>query len=478
MAEQQEQATLQPEERVLSTLNRDGSRRWLHPRLSQGRYLHARKLVAWGLILLFIALPWISINGSPAVLLDLPAREFTFFGVTLLPTDTLLLMLLVASIFVGIFLMTALLGRLWCGWACPQTVYMEFVYRPIERFFDGKASRRRRMGGTPGLRRAMKYATYFIVSLFIAHIFLAYFVGVDALFDWMRASPFEHPKAFLLVMAVTGLMMFDFCFFREQTCIVACPYGRLQSVMLDRQSLIISYDEKRGEPRGKIQRNKSTDLALPQLGDCINCHMCVTTCPTGIDIRDGLQMECIGCAQCIDACDAVMTKIGRATGLIRYSSQEAIETGRYHIFRPRVLIYPSILIVLLTTFAYMFTNRPPADIRVLRASGQPYVTRANGMIVNDLQVKIVNRTDQSQTFTCSIVNAGDAFIEGDLPWTVEPGETIAFDARVATPPEAFINGRASTELLISNESGYERALRLRLQGPFRRSTKANTGVDL
>ena len=470
MSTTDEQSAIDPPERVLSTLNRDGTRRWLHPRLSPGRFLNARRVVAWGLIILFIALPWIRINGLPSVLLDLPARRFTFFGITLLPTDTLLLMLFLAAIFVAVFLMTALLGRLWCGWACPQTVYMEFIYRPIERFFDGGANKRRRYGGANGIRKVLKYATYLLVSAFIAHIFLAYFVGVDALFKWMHASPFEHPTAFLLTTGVTALMMFNFCFFREQTCIVACPYGRLQSVMLDRESLIISYDPKRGEPRGKKPRKTQADVSLPQLGDCIDCYMCVSTCPTGIDIRDGLQMECIGCAQCIDACDTVMEKIGRATGLIRYSSQSAIEHGRSRLLRPRVVVYPAMLAAILCAFVILLVNRPSADIRVLRAGGQPYNTRADGMIVNDLRFKIVNRMDIPQRFTCTVADVADAQVEAALPWILEPQQTLTFNARIIAPASSFINGRAPARMIVTNEADHAQTLALRLQGPFRRST--------
>ncbi|MCA9240682.1 MAG: 4Fe-4S binding protein, partial [Planctomycetales bacterium] len=276
---------LEPEERVLSTLEHDGSRRWLFPRLSQGRFWHRRRLVAYLLIATYALLPFIKIGGKPAILLDIANRQFTFFGFTFLPTDTLLLAIFVVALFLTIFFATAVAGRVWCGWACPQTVYMEYVFRPIERLFTGRKGK----GGAPdknvaGVWKGVMYVVYFLVCLHLANVFLSYFVGVEKLHRWIWTSyPWEHPGPFVLVMFITGLMMFDFCYWREQLCIIGCPYGRFQSVMLDKSSCIIGYDEQRGEPRGR-----GRDRATQGLGDCVACNMCVQVCPTGIDIRDGL----------------------------------------------------------------------------------------------------------------------------------------------------------------------------------------------
>ncbi len=237
--------------RVLSTLNEDGSRRWLRPKLSVGAFFRKRRVVAYALMVVFFLIPYLRMNGRPLVLLDVPHRQFTLFGYTFLPTDTLLFMLLLISIAIGIFLLTALFGRVWCGWACPQTVYMEFLFRPIERFFEGGRSGSMALDKRPGLhpRRLAKNAVYVLLALFLAHTFLAYFVGIDQLVQWVRQSPFEHPTSFLIMAGTTAAIFFDFGWFREQTCLVACPYGRLQSVLLDRQSVIVGYDVLRGEPR-------------------------------------------------------------------------------------------------------------------------------------------------------------------------------------------------------------------------------------
>jgi cytochrome c oxidase accessory protein FixG len=455
-------------DRVLSTLNRDGSRRWLFPRLSPGTFLTWRRVVAYALIVIYNALPWIPINGKPSIMLDLPRREFTFFGTTFLPTDTLLLMLFMAAVFVMIFLVTALFGRLWCGWACPQTVYMEFVYRPIERLFDGSPDARGRGGAKrSGVKTVLKHAVFFVVSLHLAHTFLAYFVGAENLFEWTKQSPVEHPTSFIIVAAVTGLMMFDFLFFREQTCIVACPYGRFQSVMLDRRSLIISYDERRGEPRGKMRRKQSGDVALPQTGDCIDCGMCVVTCPTGIDIRDGLQMECIGCAQCIDACDTVMEKIKRPLGLIRYSSQEAMEQTTPHFWRPRVVLYPLLLTAILATFVIALVTKSPADIKLLRPINEPYAQLPSGEISNGIQVKIVNRTDATRTYTFAVEGIdGARFVPPDTASEIDAGATRSVPMAIAVPRASFELGRARIRVIVSDDAGFSESLSYPLVGPL------------
>ncbi|MFK7769151.1 MAG: 4Fe-4S dicluster domain-containing protein, partial [Mariniblastus sp.] len=286
---------LQPEDHVLSTLEADGSRRWLKPKLSKDSFLRRRRVVAYVLIAIFTVLPFIKFGGKPFVLIDIVARRFTIFGFTFLPTDTVLLAIFMVGFLLSIVLFTALFGRVWCGWACPQTVYMEFLFRPVERFFDGTVGRGGHKKNIPVWRTVAKYIVYFLLSVYLANTFLAYFIGVDRLSQWVTRSPLSHPIPFAIMAFVTFAMMVDFCFFREQMCVIACPYGRFQSVLLDQNSLIVAYDKTRGEPRGKVQKKSGSDNALPVLGDCIGCGNCLTTCPTGIDIRDGLQMECINC---------------------------------------------------------------------------------------------------------------------------------------------------------------------------------------
>ncbi len=448
------ESLLQPDERVLPTLNEDGSRRWLRPRPSNDRFLRWRRAVAYILIVVFSALPWIQINGRPAILLDIIHREFTLFGTVFLPTDTLLLAFLLIIIFIAVFLVTALFGRVWCGWACPQTVYMEFLYRPIERLFEGTPGKRRPKKLT-GLRKVLRFVVYFVISLHLAQTFLSYFVGAPVLAGWILGSPLDHPVAFVVVVVTTVAMMFDFCYFREQVCCVVCPYARMQSVLLDRDSLIVTYDPNRGEPRGKMTR-ASGNVSLPvmEVGDCIDCTMCVQTCPTGIDIRDGLQLECIGCAQCIDACNLVMDKIGRDRGLIRYSSQRSIEDGKHQFWRPRVIIYPVILLIVTVAFVVVLANQGSAEVLLMRDRGAPFNVLPSGEITNQIRVRITNRSDVDEVYTLRIVEPNNVWIE-ERSARIElgAGERESIRLPMFAPPEVFDEGFVMVRVEISNTDG-------------------------
>lgn len=448
---------------VLPTLNPDGSRRWINPRPSAGRFVRARRALAWLLIVIFTAIPYIKVGGLPMVLLDIPARRFTIFGATFLPYDTLLLALLFLSIFVTIFLITSLLGRVWCGWGCPQTVYMEFVFRPIERFFEGTPGRARKGAfvGSGGAK-LLKYVTYFLVSCFLAHTFLAYFVGVERLLQWVTQSPFRHPTGFLVMALTTGLMLFDFGFFREQVCLVACPYGRFQSVMLDRRSLIVGYDPRRGEPRGK---GRPVGVSTPR-GDCVDCGLCVATCPTGIDIRNGLQMECVHCAQCIDACDAVMTKVGKPRGLIGYGSQAKLAGEKTGMVRTRVVIYSSILTVLVTALVVLLLNRPAANVLVLRARGAPFVTVSDHETGNSVRVKVTNRTTDQAEYAVTVSGPEGTHIQAEqTAMVIAPTESRELPLMLVVPTEAFKRGKAEVVVTIRGPEGFQEAVPFRVVGP-------------
>ena len=493
---QEQPAELQ--QRVLPTLNLDGSRRFLYPRQVPGRFLKARRILAYVLIGLFTVIPYLQMNGKPLIFLDIVHRRFTAFGTTFLATDTLLFLTLMLTLFLGIFMMTALFGRAWCGWACPQTVYMEFLFRPIERLIEGGPRAMRKLGPWGRrLRGTAKHALYTVLSMYLAHTFLAHFVSVDALTHWVTASPAEHPEAFGVMATTTVLMLINFGSFREQTCMVACPYGRFQSVLLDERSLIIGYDEARGEPRGKLKRRAALpaaeDGAAPSTtvaggvseaalavrkGDCVNCGACVAVCPTGVDIRDGLQMECIHCTQCIDACDSVMDKLGKPRGLIRYTSKEELLGKPRKLLRWRTVLYPVLMAVALASFAVALGTRAPALVTVLRGLGNPYTVTASGEVTNQIRIKVANRSEHASTYAVELHGArGATLIAPETPLTVASGDTRETSVFVVLPQTMFKHGLREVEFHVKADD-FEVYERYRLLGPsshHRTTAKAAPG---
>ena len=461
-----------PPEDVLSTLNSDGTRRWLRPRVSTGRFLAARRIVAWALVGLFVVLPFLRVRGQPAVLFDILRWRLTLLGKIFLPSDTILLAILLVGFVVALFFLTALLGRVWCGWACPQTVYLEFLFRPIERFFEGKPKRDGALGReVTGPRLLGKYVAYGLASVLLANVFLSYFVGVSSLHSWMTESPARHPMAFFVMAFTSALVFFDFAWFREQTCIVACPYGRLQSVLLDRDSLVVSYDRQRGEPRGSLRSTRTAEgaaAARGAAGDCVDCHLCVDTCPTGIDIRDGLRMECVACAQCIDACDAVMTKIDRPRGLIGYSSQVRREQGRGRRAGPRVWIYGSILLGIAAFLGVMLQRSPDTDVILLRGLGMPFTVLANGEVANPARVKILNRENDARAYSIEVAGGGPArILLDDEPLRVSAGGQLTRGFLVAVPESSFIGGQHEVRLRVRDGHQFAKEIPYQLLGPHR-----------
>jgi len=457
-----------PTERILSTLNEDGTRHWLRPRLARGRFLRRRRIAGYALIALFVVLPLVRIGGRPALLIDLVTRELAVLGAVFRPSNGVILMLLGLTIVLSVFVVTALFGRVWCGWGCPHTVYLELVFRPVERWLEGTPAQQARLSRF-ALRRLAKWAIYVVLAFAVANVFLAYFVGVARLRVWVLESPLDHPGGFGVVTAVTALMLANFGWFREQTCIVACPYGRLQSVLLDRQSLIVGYDRRRGEPRTQPRKH------LPVVGErgaCVDCGACVAVCPTGIDIRDGLQMECIGCAQCIDACDAVMDKLRRPRHLIGYTSQDQLAGKPRRLWRPRMIVYPALLAAVGTLFAVSIATRASSEVTTLRGDGPSFVALPGGRVAAQVRLKIENATDASRHYVVSLAGAPDAALKSPLAvWEIAAHHAHEIPLFVEADAATFTHGTRRVHLRIFDDEGFERIVAVTLLGP------ANGGVE-
>ncbi|MEZ4394086.1 MAG: cytochrome c oxidase accessory protein CcoG [Polyangiales bacterium] len=380
-----------------SSIRHDGSRATVHPADVSGRFTRARRAVFAVLLALYLVTPWITLGGNPAVLLDLPGRRFYLFGRHFNAQDGFLLFFLLTGIGVTLYLVTTILGRVWCGWGCPQTVFLEAVFRPIQRLIEGSREARMRREAKPWTfdrtwRRVLLWTVYLAISSVLAHSLLGYFFPVRTLVSMVLGGPGAHPEAFLAVTIATGLIFFDVAWFREQLCLAICPYGRLQSVMTDPDTLVVGYDEKRGEPRGKAKSEG--------VGDCVDCNRCVVVCPTGIDIRNGLQLDCIACTQCIDACDEVMDKLHRPRGLIRYDSLRGLAHETRRFLRPRLFIYAAVIALWVVGLSLTVRSRVPFEANLLRLQGAPY-TLENGTVRNSFNIHLVNKRDAATTFRVS-----------------------------------------------------------------------------
>lgn len=378
----------------LATTTDEGERVYLYPEEVRGKWDTRRSIVYSFLIVLYLVLPWIKINGQQALLLNIQTREFFILGGHFYAHNIPLLFIVILTFILGIGLITALKGRVWCGWACPQTVFIEEVFRKIEYLIEGNYRKRKKLDEMKWSfekiwKKSLKWSIFTIASLIISHSFVAYFVPVEDLVGIVGTNPDTHSTLFMAVLIVTGIVLLDFGWFREQFCIIACPYGRIQSVIMDKDTTVVAYDYNRGEPRKQPNTQEH--------GDCINCYKCVHVCPTGIDIRRGTQMECINCTKCIDICDEVMTKIKKPTGLIRFTTERQIEEGTTKVVRPRVIAYTAALVLLILIGGYLIDASKKLDVIWLRGTKAPFqvvVTEGVEKIVNHYKAEILYRGDK------------------------------------------------------------------------------------
>lgn len=426
-----------PEE-SLASLDEFGNRIFIYPAKVRGFFHKKRTQLQVVLMLIFLILPWTEINGVQTVLLDIPGRRFTFFGGTFWAHDGPLIFFVLAFLTMGLALLTAVWGRIWCGWACPQTVFIEMIFRRIEEWVEGNHIERRKLNQqewsfSKFSKKTLKWAAYTLVSLVIAHSFLAYFVGAETLLEMIQHSPRQNWTVFWMAVFFSGVTLFDFGWFREQFCIIMCPYGRFQSVLMDEHSLAILYNTKRGEPR------KAPGLAKQEQGDCINCYKCVAVCPTAIDIRRGVQMECIACTACADACDEVMTKIGKPTGLIGYSSETRQQGQNTRFFRPRTWVYLGLLFLITAGLLYSLSRRQDFHLALVRAIETPYQLVQDGseeLVINHFKLKIKSQSSQERILTAEVLGInGVQLVSPYIGQKIRAGQSLETHLFIKFPPE-------------------------------------------
>ncbi len=382
----------------IGTMNDEGKRAWVYPKKPDGRFYKYRTRLTWFLLIFLIASPFIHINGNQFMMFNVLGREFYIFGQPFWPQDFYLgvMAMIIGVLFVTLF--TSAFGRIFCGWICPQTIFMEMVFRKIEYGIEGDRGAQMRLdkqewNSEKIRKKGLKWFLFFLISFGIANVFLAYLVGSKRLLQYVTEGPLENLSTFIALLIFTGVFYFIFSWFREQVCTIACPYGRLQGVLLDKKSVVVAYDHKRGErTQGRSKFKKNEDRAALGKGDCIDCLQCVNVCPTGIDIRNGTQLECINCTACIDACDIIMEKVDLPKGLIGFYSEENIEKEEKVRFNPRMKGFAAILFVLVGILSGMLFIRTDVEATVLRLPGQLYETQDNNVISNVYTFKLINKT--------------------------------------------------------------------------------------
>ncbi|MBK6965872.1 MAG: cytochrome c oxidase accessory protein CcoG [Bacteroidales bacterium] len=379
----------------VSTIAEDGKRLWVYPKRPAGRLFKYRNLVAYLLLIIFFATPFIKLNGDPVMLFDFLQRRFIIFGVVFFPQDFHIFVLSMITFIVFVVLFTVIFGRLFCGWICPQTIFMEFIFRQLEYLIEGNNSKQRKldertMDFDKLWRKSLKHLVFYLISLVTVYFFLAYVIGMDRVRGLIESGPAANWAGFVGMLIFAGVHYLVFAKLREQVCIIVCPYGRLQGVLLDRNSINVSYDYKRGEPRAKYNPLENRHEA--EKGDCIDCNSCVVVCPTGIDIRNGTQLECINCTACIDACDNVMERVHKPKGLIRYASERSIAEGTKLKFNIRILFYSVVLSGLLILIGYLFSIRTDIESTILRMPGSMYQEYDSLHYSNIYTIQLINKT--------------------------------------------------------------------------------------
>jgi len=458
----------------IATVDEAGKRIWIYPKKPSGNFHRWRIVVTVALLSLLFSGPFIRINGQPALLLNVFERKFVILGQAFWPQDFFLLAVTLITFFVFIILFTVVFGRVWCGWMCPQTLFMEMVFRKIEYWIEGDANDQRKLSKQPWnrekiLKKTSKHILFLVVSVLISHTVMAYLIGTEQTWAILNESPSEHLAGFIGLIAFTGIFYGVYAKFREQACIAVCPYGRLQGVLLVRDSIVIAYDWLRGEPRG--HRKKNQDQL--NTGDCIDCKLCVHVCPTGIDIRNGTQLECVNCTACIDACDEVMVKIGKPTGLIRYASYNSIKNGIVKIINSRVIGYSFVLLILLCGLSFALITRSDVETTILKVPGTLY-QREDTYITNLYNVEFVNKTFEPRNLEIRVESPAEAEIrKADAKAIMVPAEGFTKGVYfIRIPEHAITNARTVIKLGIYENGKRIETVKAKFIGPVHKASDA------
>ena len=454
---------------TIATVDEKGKRIWLFPKKPGGRLHGLRIIVTTVLLTIFFAGPFITIGGRPLLLMNVFERKFVVFGQVFWPQDFVLLAITLLTFFVFIILFTVVFGRIWCGWMCPQTLFMEMVFRKIEYWIEGDAPAQRRLNSAPWSlqkigKKTFKQSLFILISVLIAHTAMAYLVGVDKTAEIVRHSPAENPAGFIGLVAFATIFYGVFAKFREQACIAVCPYGRLQGVLLNKESIVVAYDWLRGEPRTKLKKAQSAEI---KTGDCIDCKLCVHVCPTGIDIRNGTQLECVNCTACIDACDDVMLKINKPKGLIRFASFNSIQDGVAKLITPRVIGYSLVLLSLISLLSFTLLTRSDVETNVFKVSGTLYQKTDDGFITNLYNVEFVNKTFEDLPLELKVESPTEAMlVKPDGKEIIVPAEGLLKSIYfIKLPAESISNARTVVILGVYKQGELIEKVKVKFIGP-------------
>ncbi|MBS1570850.1 MAG: cytochrome c oxidase accessory protein CcoG [Bacteroidetes bacterium] len=456
----------------VGTMDNTGARKWVFPKMPSGKFTNYRTIVAILLLLVFFILPFVKINGNPFFMINILDRKFFLFGQPFFPQDFFILALGAIASLVFIILFTVAFGRIFCGWICPQTIFMEMVFRKIEYWIEGDRNKQIKLdkqewNSEKIWKRVLKWSIYIIISLVITHFMFMYIVGYEEVFRIMKEGPLANSTNFLAMVLFTAAFYFVFAWFREQVCTLVCPYGRLQGVLIDKQTINVYYDFKRGEGRAKWR--KGEDRKENGKGDCIDCNQCVVVCPTGIDIRDGQQLECVNCTACIDACDEVMVKVGFPKGLIRYATEDEIEQEKPFKFTTRMKAYALVLLGLVGFLVYLLQDRGVMEAKFIKPAGSTYFLR-DGKITNSYNYTLLNKSNNNIKLTMKVLNPahGEISTSGNNTVLVKRDEISKGTINISFPEKEIKLSKQNIEIAVFDEKGKQLDVyKTYFEGPFK-----------